>query len=207
MKRSFLIIISIFLYFSCVAQAYSINENYSSMNFEIIKNDKIIYTLPFGRFCGYQKVNNNYFFIDCSKAKGILAHEYGEICYYDSKIDKLKYTGIFSGSSFLIIGDYNFLIATTLIESQTKSDIDNVFGITLNQRKYPLNISVYSLNNSTKIKEYSFIDQINESKLENLYIKFTLISKEEIKIDYGIYDSTYKLYCGIIKLKDLLSVY
>ncbi len=206
MKRSFLIIISIFLYFSCGAQSYSINENYESMNFEIIKNEKIIYTFPFGKFCGYQQVNNKFFFIDCSKTNSILTFEYGELFYYDCNLNKLKYTGIFSGSSFLVIENLDFLIATSLIETQIESDIDDVFSVTLQQRKYPLNISVYNLKNYTKIKEYSFIDKINESKFENLYIILNLISKDKLKVDYGIYDSTYKINCGIINLKDFSSV-
>ena len=198
MKKAFLIFISIFIYTSCTAQEYSVKENYDTMNFEIVNNDIVIYELAFGNFCGYQQVKNKIFFIDNAKSN---IYEYGEVCYFDCNLNKMVYTGIFSGSSFYVTDDLKFLIATTLLESKTESDIGDVFGLGINTKQYPLNISVYDLDNSTKIKDVSFREKLDEEKLENFYVELTPVSKTKIQIDYCIYDSTYKINCGIVSIE------
>lgn len=201
MKRFLFIFLIFFVCIPCRAHGYSVNENYDSMNFEIIDNNKVVFELSFERFRGYQQIENKIFFIDCSKSK---ISEYGELCYFDCDLMKIKYTNIFSGSSFCISEDSNYLIVSALYESKKMPDIEDVFGLGIQSKKFPLNISVYDFNIMTKLKEYSFVEKLDENKLENYYIEIISLSNDEIKIQYGIYDTTQKIDCGVLEFSNLL---
>lgn len=123
-KKVFLIIINTYIFFSCFAKNMNINKNYELMQFEIIDNDKIIAKLPFSRFHGYKKTNNKIFFIDVYKTK---ITEYGELCFFDEEKNNLFYTGVYSGSQFLILEDLNLLVTSSLLESTSEFDIEDIF--------------------------------------------------------------------------------
>lgn len=199
-KKVFLIIINTYIFFSCFAKNMNINKNYELMQFEIIDNDKIIAKLPFSRFQGYKKTNNKIFFIDVYKTK---ITEYGELCFFDEEKNNLFYTGVYSGSQFLILEDLNLLVTSSLLESTSEFDIEDIFGLSSEIKKYPLNITIFEFDSYKKLKEYNFKELLKYNEYENLYSDFKLINNNQLKISYGIYDTSQEINIGIIDLISL----
>lgn len=202
MKRNvFLIIINIIcIFFPCFAKNMNIHKNYELMQFEILANDKIVEKLPFSRFHGYQKANNKIFFVDVYKTK---ITDYGELCFFDEEKNSLFYTGIYSGSQFLVLKELNLLITSSLLENVSEFDIEDVFGLNNEIKKYPLNIIIFEFNSYKKLKEYNFKELLKYTEYENLYSDFKLINRNQLKISYGIYDTSQKINIGIIDLISL----
>lgn len=201
MKRNvFLIIINICIFFSCFAKNMNIHKNYELMQFEILDNDKIIEKLPFSRFHGYQKANNKIFFVDVYKTK---ITDYGELCFFDEEKNSLFYTGIYSGSQFLVLKELNLLITSSLLGNASEFDIEDVFGLNNEIKKYPLNITIFEFNSYKKLKEYNFKELLEYTEYENLYSDFKLINPNQLKISYGIYDSSQEINIGTIDLISL----
>lgn len=201
MKRKvFLIIINTYIFFSCFAKNMNIHKNYELMQFEIIDNDKIIAKLPFSRFYGYQKTNNKIFFVDVYKTK---ITEYGELCFFDEEKNNFFYTGVYSGSQFLVLEDLNLLITSSLLESTSEFDIEDIFGFSSEIKKYPLNITIFEFDSYKKLKEYNFKELLKYNEYENLYSDFKLINSNQLKISYGIYDTSQEINIGIIDLISL----
>lgn len=201
MKKIFFIpfFISIFC-ISCNAKQYTIKEDYDSMSFEILEDSTIVSELPFNRFCGYQQVDNKFYFIDCLNSR---ITEYGEICFFDCNLKKIVYTKIYSGSSFYVSTDTNFLVVSSLIEFGKEYEIEDVFNIGINPKRQPLGVSIYNLNNFTKLKDFFFYDKIKNYDYSDLYISFKELPKNQLKINFGIYDSDFKIDCGILDLNTL----
>ncbi len=200
MKKYYLLILYSFLFFYSSSQNISIIENYESMNFEIKENNKLIAEFPFGRFYGYQQQDNKFFFIDCINSR---ISEYGEICYFDVKSKKTVYTGVFSGSSFYVTKDLKKMVVSCLTDTKQANDIEDVFGIIPNTKQYPLNIAIYDFDNLKKIQEFSLAENIAQEKLSCMYVELLPKSDNQLQIRFGEYDSSVKVNCGILDLKEM----
>ena len=190
------------LFFYCILSLFSapvsVKENFETMNFEIYLQGKKISELPFRFYCGYQILDNNIYFIDCSNSR---IEEYGELCLYDTKQEGLKHLNIMTGSSFLCYKNYIF--ATSLTESTQNNDIEDVFNLGVTSKKYPLNICIYDIQNFKKIKDIN-LDKYREHVANNsLYLNFSVDSDYGIALYYSILDTTEVINIGYLDLESL----
>ena len=193
-------VLCLFFLVSCAsAKSFDVIENYETMNFEILVNNQIKYKLPFSRYCGYQPVGNRCYFIDCAEST---IFEYGELCFFDSKSGMILYTGIMSGSEFLVTKKH--IVASSLTDEETENDIEDVFGLGLTGKKYPLDITIYDCKKYKEIKSFDLEEYRQGYDLASLFINLIDLSDEKIKVEYGVYDTTIIIPIGTIDLQTLV---
>ena len=121
---------------------------------------------------------------------------------FDYKTEKFLYTGIKSGSSFIITK--NFIVASSLVNVETSSDVEDIFGIGLNKKEYPLNISIYDTKEYKNLKSFDLEKYREGHDFNTLFINIITDSpNEKVKVEYGIYDTNMIIPIGSINLKTL----
>lgn len=196
MKKIIINFILMFFLVSCVqSKNIKVYENYESMIFEISVNEKKIMELPFSIYSGYEYFNDTYYFIDCTKSQ---VSGYGELCYFDSSLCKIKYLDVYTGESFFIQNE--LLVTSNPIKQDRQNDIDNVFGINLNTKQYPLDIKIIDMKKWQILKEIDLSEYREDLNVESLYIKINEGSLNSIELNYGVYDTTKTYPIGQLNL-------
>lgn len=201
MKKLLLIpIIAIFVNILCSAEAYSVkvNENFETMEYEIVLNNNVVEVLPFSYFYGYQIHNDRIYFIDTGSSR---ISQYGILFFYDVKKREMIYTQIETGYTFFITKDSK-IITSSLCAVENHNEIADVFSMNF-PKGAPLDISIYELENQTLIKTFR-LDKYRAGLSRNyLWLEFELKDKYVI-IRYGISDTPLKIEVGKINIYSLV---
>lgn len=122
--------------------------------------------------------------------------------FFDSKTDEIVYTGIMSGSSFLV--NKNYIIVSSLVKVEINSDIEDVFGLGLNEKEYPLDISIYDSKEYKKLKSFDLKEYRKKYDSNTLFINIMDSTNEKVNVEYRLYDTTNIIPIGSINLQNLL---
>lgn len=191
------ILLNILLVCSLYSADLSVVMNFDCMKFEICQDNKIIKSLSFNNFYGYQIVMDKVYFIDCSDSN---ITEYGVVCYFDLKTQNMIYTSIKSGSAFYITNDEKIILVSSLFELKNDSAIEDNFGIKNTIIEYALNVDLYDLEKQTLIKHFDFQNFFNTNMIKDTYVNFQKDNRGNIKIIYRILDTTQEIIPGYIDL-------